>query len=78
MASEIHEKSDLGHSIICTEDNWFKRGVKEAIAIRKIRPTLNLDDGRYHLSAMYDKFIGDHVTLKLPRKGTTDATVSQN
>ena len=78
VASQNHEKSDLGHSILCTEDNWFKRGVKEAIAIRKIRPSLNLDDGRYHLSTMYDKFIGDHVTLKLPRNGTMDASGSQN
>ena len=78
VASDTHEKSDLGHRILCTEDNWFKRGVKEAIAIRKIRPTLNLDDGRYHLSAMYDQYIGDHVTLKPPRKGTKDASVTQN
>ena len=78
VASQEHEKSDLGHKIICTDDNWFKRGVKEAIAIRKIRPSLNLDDGRYHLSSMYDAFIGDHVTLKLPRNGTTDASGSQN
>ena len=78
MAREEHEKCDLGHSIICTEDNWFKRGVKEAIAIRKIKPSLNLDDGRYHLSSMYDAFVGDHVTLKLPRNGTTDASGSQN
>ena len=78
VASQEHEKCDLGHSIICTEDNWFKRGVKEAIAIRKIKPSLNLDDGRYHLSTLYDDFIGNHVTLKLPRNGTTDASGSQN
>ena len=77
VAKDIHEKSDLRHSIICIEDNWLKRGIKEAIAIRKIRPTLNLDDGRYHLSAMYDQFVGSHVTLK-PRKGTRDASAQQN
>ena len=36
VASQEHEKCDLGHAIICTEDNWFKRGVKEAIAIPKM------------------------------------------
>ena len=41
VASDSHEKEDLQYSILCTEENWFKRGVKEAIAIRKIRPTLN-------------------------------------
>ena len=77
LAKDIHEKSDLRHSIICIEDNWLKRGIKEAIAIRKIRPTLNLDDGRYHLSAIYNQFVGSHVTIK-PRKGTRDASAQQN
>ena len=73
-----HSFEDSNVKIMNREDRWFKRGVKEAICIRKIRPTLNLDDGRYHLSAMYDQYIGDHVTLKPPRKGTTDASVTQN
>ena len=78
VATDKHEKSDLKHKILCIEDNWFKRGVKEAIAIRKIRPTLNLDDGRYHLSAMYDQFIGSHVTMEQPRRGPKDASAQQN
>ena len=35
VATDKHEKSDLKHKILCIEYNWFKRGVKEAIAIRK-------------------------------------------
>ena len=57
VASDTHEKSDLRFSVLCTEENWFKRGVKEAIAIKKIKPTLNKDQGRYHLSKVYEKFI---------------------
>ena len=52
-----HQKEDFKYSIIYTEENWFKQGIKEAIAIRKMRPTLNLDEGRYHLSAIYNHLI---------------------
>ena len=30
-------------------EDWFQRGVKEAIVKRKMKPTLNQDDGRYYL-----------------------------
>ena len=74
VASDIHEKSELKFSIICTEENWFKRGVKEAVAIRKIGPSLNKDQGRYHLSTIYDKFIQSSVTMKTSRNGAKDGT----
>ena len=77
VASNHHEKSDLEFTILCTDDNWFNRGVKEAIAIRKIRPTLNLDEGRHHLSKMYDKLIHSSVTLRTPRQGTEGITSAQ-
>ena len=69
--------SDIGWKILCTEENWFARGVKEAIAIRKIRPTLNADAGRFHLSPMYDKLIQSSLVLKTPSHGNDDATVHQ-
>ena len=78
VASDTHEKSDLRTTILCTEDNWYRRGVKEAIAIRKIKPTLNKDDGRHHLSPIYDQLIRSSVTLKTPRTGATDGSEGQN
>ena len=33
VASDAHEKEDLGYKVLCTEENWFQRGVKEAIYI---------------------------------------------
>ena len=69
VASDTHEKSDLRYTVLCTEENWFKRGVKEAVAIKKIRPSLNKDQGRYHLSSIYDKFIRSSVELKTSRPG---------
>ena len=76
VASDTHEKSDLEYSILCKDDDWFARGVKEAIAIRKIKPSLNLDEGRYNLSPMYEKFIRTSLVMKTPSHGAKDATVS--
>ena len=77
MATERYENTDVDHTILMTDDNWYRRGIKEAIAIRKIQPTLNQDDGRYHLSKMYDRLIRTSVTMKLPYKGTEDTTSAQ-
>ena len=74
VASNTHNKSELEVKILCTDDNWFNRGVKEAIAIRKIRPTLNADEGRHHLSAMYNQLIKSSVTMGTPRQGTKNVT----
>ena len=68
----------IQYSIISTEDEWFKRGVKEAVAIRKLRPTLNKDDGRYHLSKIYDKFIRSSVTIKTLSHGAKDGSEGTN
>ena len=75
VASDIHEKTDLEFTVLCKDDNWFSRGVKEAVAIRKIKPSLNLDEGRYQLSPMYDRFIRTSQVIKTPRMGAKDATV---
>ena len=75
VASDIHEKTDLEFTVLCKDDNWFSRGVKEAVAIRKIKPSLYLDNCRYQLSQMYDRFIRTSQVIKTPRKGVKDATV---
>ena len=77
LASSSHKKTDYEFSILCTDDNWYNRGVKEAIAIRKLKPTLNQDDGRHHLSRMYDKLIYSSVTMRTPRQGTESVSQSQ-
>ena len=35
--------------ILTTESRWFERGVKEAIFITALNPSLNRDGGRYNL-----------------------------
>ena len=74
VASDIHERSDLEFSVICKDEDWFCRGVKEAVAIKKIKPTLNQDEGRFQLSAMYDKYIRSSQVVKIPSQGTEVAT----
>ena len=74
MASDTHEKTDLKFSVLCTEENWFKRGVKEAVAIKKIKPTLNKDQGRYHLSSLYDNLIRSSVAMKTSGIGAKDGS----
>ena len=78
VASGSHGKEDLKFSILCTEDNWFRRGVKEAIAIRKLKPTLNKDGGRYHLSKIYDSYIRSSVNLTTSRNGAQGGTEAPN
>ena len=77
VASDTHEEEDMEWTVLGTEENWFKRGVKEAIAIRKIKPTLNKDDGRYHLSPMYNKLIRTSVAYKNPEMEKKAATTQQ-
>ena len=54
MAKEHHEPGDVTIKAITYDDNWYTRGIREAIKIKKRNPTLNADEGRYFLSAIYD------------------------
>ena len=78
VASDRHSKDDLQYRILCTDDDWFRRGVKEAIAIRKIQPTLNKDGGRYHLSKIYDDIIKSRVTMTTSRNGAQGGSEAPN
>jgi hypothetical protein len=58
---------DSGHTVdtkdvqvLDSESDWFRRGVREAIWIRKERPTLNKGGGaRFKLPRIYDELIRD-------------------
>ena len=55
--NEHEERTDTDHKIIGTEANWPKKGIKEAIEIRRQKPTLNSDEGRHHPSQTWTKTI---------------------
>ena len=78
VASDRHSKDDLQFKILCTDDDWFRRGVKEAIAIKKIKPTLNKDGGRYHLPKIYDNLIKSSVTMTTSRNGAQGGSEAPN
>ncbi|XP_074661617.1 uncharacterized protein LOC141914249 [Tubulanus polymorphus] len=57
--------------ILGVEPRWFGRGVKEAIYIRTLHPSLNKDGGRFHLPAVWNNVLsrsmerGTHTQLIL-------------
>ena len=36
-------------SILASEQDWVKRGIKEAIYIKALNPSINIDPGRHSL-----------------------------
>jgi len=67
VANHIHKTCpthavDIKDVIVLDRDpRWFERGVKEAIYIRAVNPSLNRDGGRYHLPEVYTNIIRAHV-----------------
>ena len=62
MATHDHQKNEVTVKAIAYDENWYTRGLREAIEIKKKRPTLNEDEGRYHLSPIYDTIFGNDTT----------------
>ena len=50
MESYRHTKENMKIVIIQHEENWWKRGILEAINIKKEKPTLNQDPVRFKLA----------------------------
>ena len=48
--------------ILSVEHKWFERGVKEAIYIRAMNPSLNRDGGRYNLPPVWNNIIKERAT----------------
>ncbi|XP_066279172.1 uncharacterized protein [Branchiostoma lanceolatum] len=69
VSQHLHIESP-GHSvsldkvkILDTESDFVARGIKEAIYIRALRPSLNRDGGRYRLSNTYDPLLTESRVL---------------
>ena len=70
-----HTFSEKEVSVLHQEQDWFRRGVAEAIYIDKERPDLNRDRGRHTLPAIYRELFNivsrDHPTTSGSRDITT-------
>ena len=55
LYSTPHNDEDVEIKIVSTERNRYRRWIKEAIAIKKEKPALNDEEGRYILSNIYQR-----------------------
>ena len=77
--SPVQEHSKAGHhidwdnvKILDKESDWFRRGVKEAIHIRKTRSDLNKDQGRHRLSKAYSSLLCQRLKTRDLRSRSDD------
>ena len=66
VATSDHEEGDLEIVALGYEQNWYRRGIREAIEIKRHRPDLNVDEGRHHLSPLYERIICPPVKTSDP------------
>ena len=78
MQDHDHEDNEIKYNIIGNESNWYKRGIRESIEIRKRKPTLNADEGRYHLSQIWTKILKRQSENTLQRTQQNDPTIVSN
>jgi len=73
---EGHDISIEDTKMLCVESKYFERGVKEAIQIRRLRPSLNRDGGRHTLPSIWNNVLtlqgGGTCSWELPRANSDD------
>ena len=58
-----HEKEDIQLRIIGREQNKWKRELKEALEIKRRKPTLNQDEGKQYISPLYSLLPSNHAKI---------------
>ena len=53
-------------TILASENDWVKRGIKEAIYIRTLSPSINIDPGRHRLSSHFDPILSSVIVAPPP------------
>ena len=64
-------KEDI--TILASEHDWTKRGIKEAIFIQTLNPSINIDPGRHKLSNHFDNILSS-VLPQPPAPSPHDAS----
>ena len=57
-------KEDI--TILSSEQDWVKRGIKEALFIKTLKPSINIDPGRHALSSHFDSILQPLITAPPP------------
>jgi hypothetical protein len=75
MAAADHHAGDVKIEVVASEQSRWRRQLKEALAIQRINPTLNEDDGAYKLPTIYTTLpkFGNRSNLQ-----TVEAHISTN
>ena len=58
IAESEHSEDDVTIKAISYDPNWYTRGIREAIEIKRRKPKLNEDGGRFNLNPIYDVILG--------------------
>ena len=61
MHNEEHYFTSGNVTILDKEDDWHIQGIREAIQIKALRPSLNRDQGRAQLPGCYDGIISELI-----------------
>ena len=75
--SHHFRKEDV--SILTSENDWVKRGIKEAIYIKALTPSINIDPGRHNLSTHFDSILKATIAAPpppRPHNAETEAIVN--
>ena len=48
-------------TILSSEQDWTRRGIKEALYIKTLAPSINIDAGRHHLSDHFDAILSSII-----------------
>ena len=69
VMNQEHKEGDVVIEAVTYDENWWGRGIGEAIEIKKRKPDLNLDEGRYYLPTIYNNlWEGDNGVQKTDKE----------
>ena len=65
IESPDHRVDFKDTKVLDRDQSWWERGIREAIYIRTLKPTLNRNEGRYTLPTVWNRVISSHVQLDM-------------